>query len=197
MNNKSYRFLENESAAEATDILLKENYINDISCQYIEEIEGILSNPADSLKETQNLISTIEKKALDENDEAVIIEFLSYAETAKSSLEFWNDNIEVLDENQMYELNSRGLISSIKDLWNKNKHRLGMMAASDAAGAAAGAATGAAIGSTIPGVGSILGASIGATVAGAASSSDGYKNDCVCITIPLTKIKVEIMAKGK
>ncbi len=61
-----------------------------------------------------------------------------------------------------------------------------MMAASDAAGAAAGAAIGfAATKSSYVAAGC-------AVVAGAVSSEEGFRQDCVCIIIPLEKIQAEI-----
>lgn len=172
----------------ASSILQEEISVSELSCKYISQIENILMTPGASLEETQDSISAIEVNALKDNEEDSIYEFLSYAETAKASLEFWNDNIDVLEENFEKD-SSRG---AIKNLWNKYKHKLGMMAASDAAGAAAGAIEGAIIGSQIPGVGTAVGAAIGATVAGAASSAEGFKRDCLCIIVPITDIKKKV-----
>ena len=61
-----------------------------------------------------------------------------------------------------------------------------MMAASDAAGAAAGAAIGFAA------TKSSYVAAVCAVVAGAVSSEEGFRQDCVCIIIPLEKIQAEI-----
>lgn len=178
-----------EGTQTASDILLEELSVSEISCSYISQVEEILETSFESMEETKKAITEIEAEALVKNSEDDIFEFLSYAETAKASLEFWNENLEILEENREKGEASRGII---KNLWNKYKHKLGMMAASDAAGAAAGAAVGAIYGSQIPAVGTALGATIGATVAGAASSAEGFKKDCVCIIIPLTDIQKKI-----
>lgn len=169
-----------------TSSLVEEGLISESGSEYISEIEKILANPFNSIEEMQENISRIEIEALSNKSSEELCEFLSYAETAKASLEFWNDNIEVLEN---AEVNSaRGLFSN---LWNKYSHRLGMMAASDAAGAAAGAIAGAALGSAAAGVGAGPGAAIGAVVAGAASSAEGFRKDCVCVVIPVDKIKAK------
>ena len=89
----------------------------------------------------------------------------------------------------------RGIIS---DIWNKYKHRLGMMAASDAAGAAVGALIGAGFGTQILGApyGTEIGAVIGATVVGSASSAEGFKTDAICIVVSLDSIRKKIEKKA-
>ena len=74
-------------------------------------------------------------------------------------MDFWNENIEILENNEELNNVDRGIIS---DIWNKYKHRLGMMAASDAAGAAVGALIGAGFGTQI--LGAPYGTEIGAFV---------------------------------
>lgn len=144
--------------------------------------ENILHDLPDTIEETRDVISSIELDCISTSNESVLPEFISYAETAKSSLEFWAENIELL-EGTANDNTGRWIF---KDLWNKYKHRLGMMAASDAAGAAAGAAIGfAATKSSYVAAGC-------AVVAGAVSSEEGFRQDCVCIIIPLEKIQAEI-----
>lgn len=150
--------------------------------KYILSVEKILEEPCESLERTQNEILKIEQDAINNLSDDALVQFMSYAETAKYSLTFWSDEYEVLAE----ENPSARFISS---LWKKYKKKVAMAAASDAAGAAAGAAIGASIGSAIPGVGSATGAAVGAVVAGAASSAEGFKKGKLCVVIPLTKIK--------
>ena len=160
--------------------MMEKDLISKESVEYIEQVEAVLDNLPDSLEETIEAISTVELNSLSDLDEEVLLEFISYAETAKSSLEFWSENIELLEGTENME--ARGLL---KNLWNKYKHKLKMMVASDAAGAAAGAVVG-------YGIGGSTGAAIGATIVGAASSEEGFKKDCVCIVIPLTKVQKNI-----
>lgn len=167
--------------------MMEKELISEESVKYIEQVEAILDNLPDSLEETKDAISTVELNSLAVSGGEVLPEFISYAETAKASLEFWSENIELLEETENTE--ARWIL---KRLWNKYKHKLKMMAASDAAGAAAGAAVGAAIGAPIAGVGAGYGAAVGAAIAGAASSAEGFKKDCVCIIIPLSKIQKKV-----
>ena len=162
-----------------------QNYISESANHFISQVESILQNPGESLEDTQKAIYAIENEALQVVEEECLLQFMSYAETAKYSLSFWYNNYEYLED----EYNStRGLL----DLWNTYKHKLAMAAASDAAGAAAGALIGAQIGSTIPGVGTATGATVGAVVAGAASSAKGFETDSICVVIPLTQIQKEL-----
>lgn len=110
-------------------------------------------------------------------------------------MDFWNENIEILENNEELNNVDRGIIS---DIWNKYKHRLGMMAASDAAGAAVGALIGAGFGTQILGApyGTEIGAVIGATVVGAASSAEGFKTDAICIVVSLDSIRKKIEKKA-
>lgn len=165
-----------------TQMMLKEDLISKEAGEYIEQVENILFNLPNSIEETKEVISTIEIDCLSTSNENILPEFISYAETAKSSLEFWTENIELL-EGIEDNTSTRWIF---KDLWNKYKHKLGMMAASDAAGAAAGAAIGF-VATQSPYV-----AAACAVVAGAVSSEEGFRQDCVCVIIPLEKIQKEI-----
>lgn len=150
------------------------------SSKYIALTESIIEKPSNSLEETQAAISKIELNALNEKSGSELCEFISYAETAKASLAFWSENIEMLEAG--VDKNSKKGRWIFRRLWNKYKHKIAMMAASDAAGSAAGAGAGYAIGGP-------HGAAIGAAVAGAVSSLQGFRNDCVCVVVPIDKIK--------
>lgn len=146
------------------------------SSKYIALTESIIEKPSNSLEETQAAISKIELNALNEKSGSELCEFISYAETAKASLAFWSENIEMLEAG--VDKNSKKGRWIFRRLWNKYKHKIAMMAASDAAGSAAGA-----------GAGYAIGGPHGAAVAGAVSSLQGFRNDCVCVVVPIDKIK--------
>lgn len=150
------------------------------SSKYIALTESIIEKPSNSLEETQAAISKIELNALNEKSGSELCEFISYAETAKASLAFWSENIEMLEAG--VDKNSKKGRWIFRRLWNKYKHKIAMMAASDAAGSAAGAGAGYAIGGP-------HGAAIGAAVAGAVSSLQGFRSDSVCVAVPIDKIK--------
>ena len=150
------------------------------SSKYIALTESIIEKPSNSLEETQAAISKIELNALNQKSGSELCEFISYAETAKASLAFWSENIEMLEAG--VDKNSKKGRWIFRKLWNKYKHKIAMMAASDAAGSAAGAGAGYAIGGP-------HGAAIGAAVAGAVSSLQGFRNDSVCVVVPIDKIK--------
>lgn len=177
-----------------TESLAENELITKKGAEYISKIENILDEPLDSLEETQDAISKIEIEVLVDSENENLYDFFSYAETAKASLEFWNENIEILDSSEELNNNDRGIF---KNLWNKYKHRLGMMAASDAAGAAAGAILGAALGAEILGPqGAAIGAIIGATAVGVPSSAEGFKKDAVCIVFSLDSLRKKIEQKS-
>lgn len=176
-----------------TNSLLENNLITDEGAKYISKIESILSEPLDSLEETQDAISQIEIQALSNDADENLCDFFSYAETAKSSLEFWCENIETLEDSNDSNI-ARGAIGN---WWKKYKHKIGMMAASDAAGAATGAVIGALIGTEILGPdGAAIGAIVGAIVVGAESSAEGFKKDAVCVVISLTDLRKKIASKA-
>ncbi|MBE6349847.1 MAG: hypothetical protein E7062_03730 [Spirochaetaceae bacterium] len=177
------RSIENGSLVSELD---SKGYLENSAKNYIYAVEEILNNPNSSLESTQLAIVDIEEKASKELNDSDLIQFYSYSSTAKASLSFWNENIEILSDDS--EEITRGIVS----WWNKYKHKIAMSAASDAAGAAAGALVGATLGSSIPGIGSATGAIIGATIAGAASSIEGFKTGKLCIVIPYSKIENEM-----
>ncbi|MCR4734212.1 MAG: hypothetical protein K5829_04285 [Treponema sp.] len=192
---KDFSILDSRTAdvedVSVTDSLLEKELISDIDANYISKIEKVLDAPLETLEETQNAIAEIEVQALNTVENSDLYEFFSYAETAKASLEFWTENIETLENSEdLSETSARWII---KDAWNKYKHKLGMMAASDAAGGAVGAGIGAAIASTIFGPESAgMGAIIGAAVVGSASSAEGFKQDKVCIVVSISDIEKKI-----
>ena len=174
-----------------TDSLLEKDLISNVDADYIAKIEDVLNEPLDSLEETQDAIAEIEIQALQNVDNSDLYEFFSYAETAKASLEFWAENIETLENSE--ELSDTAARWILKDAWNKYKHKLGMMAASDAAGGAVGAGIGALMATSIFGPECAgMGAIIGAAVVGSASSAEGFKQDKVCIVVSTSDIEKKI-----
>ena len=167
--------------------MVEKNLISSGVAHYIAKIESILNAPLNSLEATQEAITAVEAESIPQLSGGDLDQFMSYAETAKASLEFWTDNYILLSGENDEE--SARFFSWIRRKWNQYKNKLAMMAASDAAGAAAGAAVGATIGASISGVGAGPGAIIGATAAGTASSAEGFKTGKLCIVVPLTKIK--------
>lgn len=161
--------------------LVEKDSISNVAAEYMTQIEDLLNNPLDTFDEMIDAIVSIENNASQSLTGTDYIEFNSYADTAKASLLFWTENLETID-NMPDSENARWII---KDFFNKNKHKIGMAAASDAAGAAAGAALGAAIGSSIPGIGTATGAIIVGAASAAASSAMGYKEDKLCVIIAL------------
>lgn len=188
-NFKPFSVLKTRNAVEEGNSVAREmvdlDLISEEAGEYIAHVEAVLDNLPDSLEEAKDAISVIELDYLDSSDGNIMPEFISYAETAKASLEFWSENLELL-EGASDDVIGRW---SLKSLWNKYKHKLKMMAASDAAGAAAGAAFGAALGASVAGIGAAYGAAIGASIAGTVSSAQGFQSDCVCVVIPVTKIQ--------
>lgn len=160
----TYEYVRNITTENTSDtqFMLNKELVSETSGKYMALTEKVLANPLDSLDATQAAISNIELQALHEQKNSEeLCSFLSYAETAKTSLEFWSENIETL-ESSMEKHTSEGRWI-FRSLWNRYKHKLAMMAASDAAGAAAGAAAGYAIAGP-------HGAAVGAGIAGASSS---------------------------
>ena len=159
------------------DQLVEKDAVSNVAAEYMMQIEDLLNNPLDTFEEMIGAIVSIENDAKQVLNDTDYIEFNSYADTAKASLLFWTENIETI-ANMADSGDARWII---KDFFNKHKHKIGMAAASDAAGAALGAA----IGSTIPGVGTATGAVIVGAASGAASSAMGYKEDKVCVVVAL------------
>lgn len=193
---KAYYFDSMDDAARSavgtgmTTQMVEKELISSGAAQYIAQIESILNTPLDSLEATQDAITAVEAQAIPQLSDGDLDQFMSYAETAKASLEFWTDNYTVLSGENDEE--SARFFSWIRRKWNQYKNKLAMMAASDAAGAAAGAAVGAKLGAAIGGVGAGPGAAIGAAVCGGASSIEGFKTGKLCIVISLDKIKREM-----
>lgn len=170
------------------ETMLEGAMVNVDAAVYMGQIENLLQNPLEDFAEMQNAITNIESQAIEVLDASALTEFMAYAETAKASLFFWAENYESLtnsgDLSGVDSSASNGLFDFIVKAWNKYKHKLAMMAASDAAGAA--------IGSTIPGVGSATGAIAGAIACGVISSERGFNKDALCIVIDIGAINKEI-----
>jgi hypothetical protein len=171
------------------ETMLEDAMVNVDAAVYMGKIENLLQNPLEDFTEMQNAITNIESQAIEVLDASALTEFIAYTETAKASLFFWAENYESLINSGDLSIadssasNKRGLFDAIVKAWNKYKHKLAMMAASDAAGAVAGAITGGMIGSAIPGVGS---------AAGAISSEQEFKKDALCIIVDIGAINKEI-----
>lgn len=167
--------------------MVEQDLISPGAAGYIARVESILINPLDSLEATQNAITAVEAQAIPQLSGTDLDQFMSYAETAKASLDFWADNYATLSGET--DEDSARFFSWIRKKWDEYKHKLAMMAASDAAGAAAGAVVGASIGAGAGGIGAVAGAAIGAAAASVASSAQGFQTGKLCVVIPLEKIK--------
>ncbi len=185
IEEKDSAFRSSSNEVSLVEELDKQGFIYSSAEDYILRVENILEEPSDSLESTQIKILQIEQEAINNLAGDALVQFMSYAETAKYSLSFWYDSYETLE-------GEKASARFITSLWKKYKKKVAMAAASDAAGAAAGALAGATIGSAIPGVGSATGAVVGAAVAGAASSAEGFKKGKLCVVVPLTKIKKKL-----
>jgi hypothetical protein len=174
-------------------VISEQSMIDSKAAVYMMQIENLLENPPNDFQQMQDSITAIERNAVESLDDIALDEFMAYAETAKSSLEFWAVHYESLvktgDLSDNNSENTRGLFDWISSTWKKYKNKLAMMAASDAAGAAAGAAVGAGIGSSIPGVGTAAGATAGAIVCGTASSEEGFRTGKLCVIVDITAIQ--------
>ncbi len=158
--------------------MVERDLISSGAAQYIAQIESILNAPLDSLEATQEAITAVEAQAIPQLSGGDLDQFMSYAETAKASLGFWTDNYTILSGENDEE--SARFFSWIRRAWNKHKHKLAMMAASDAAGAAAGAA----VGIVISG-GNTAAALKAAVKSSAASSAAGFRAGKLCVVIRL------------
>lgn len=187
----SYGSSESRSASQEKTILnllADKVELDSAAKEYALKIERLLlsESDAESVEDLQNSITYVEKEAIANLEGDALVQFMSYAETAKASLEFWNAYYNLIDDSSTEK--ARGLFSFIKAQLNKIK----WAAASDAAGAAAGAIAGAVIGSAIPGVGTAASAAAGAAVAGAASSAEGYRTGKLCVVVSPTDIQKKL-----
>lgn len=88
-SSMSARNAENSKANNSvTQMMLEKDLISNEAGKYIEQVENILHDLPDTIEETRDVISSIELDCISTSNESVLPEFISYAETAKSSLEF-------------------------------------------------------------------------------------------------------------
>lgn len=148
----------------------KENLLNAEAAPYILRAEAVLNSDEGSVEWAQAEILSIQKEAIAKLSGDALTQFMSYTETAKSSLSFWQENYTLLSEkvHGAAPADTEGRWSWGPPIWT----RLAMMAASDAAGALKGAIAGG------------PGAAVGAIIAGAASSAAGFASGEFRIVIP-------------
>lgn len=183
---KAYYFDSMDDAARSavgtgmTAQMVENELISSGAARYIARIESILNAPPDSLESTQEAITAVEAEGIPQLSGGDLDQFMSYAETAKASLEFWTDNYAVLSGEE--DEDSARIIAWFRRKWNQYKNKLAMMAASDAAGAAAGAAVGAvaAAASGNPAVIAVV-----AAACSAASSAEGFRTGQLCVIVKL------------
>jgi len=156
--------------------MVSEELVDSRAATYMKQVEQVLNDPLMSVGEMQSAITEIERQVIPVLKDELLDQFMAYAETAKSSLTFWDENYNVLVDAGNA---TRGALK-----------RLAMMAASDAAGAAAGAVAGAAMGGA-------PGAAIGAAICGAVSSAMGAATEKFCVVVNLGQIQDAINAAKK
>lgn len=170
-----------------TNELVEKELLSPGAVELISRMENLLLNPLGTRELMEQAILEIQELAVSTLKGTELDQVMSYAETAKASLEFWTENMGTLTgENEGW---------SLTKWWNTNKHRIAMTAVSDAAGAAVGAILGASIGSSAGGVGAGPGAGVGAVICGAASSIQGFKDDKFCVVIPWEKISDSVVVQ--
>ena len=175
----------NAADTTVTEALAEKKLISEGAAKLLSRIEQLLRNPLSTRELMNQAILEIQEVAVSTLEGTELEQVMSYAETAKASLEFWSENFGTLtNENQGW---------SIQQWWDTNKHKIAMMAVSDAAGAAVGAILGASIGSSVGGVGAGPGAGVGAVICGAASSIQGFKEDKFCVVIPWEQLNAGVV----
>lgn len=173
--------------ATVVETLAEKKLVSENAVALLARIENLLRNPLSTRELMNQAIVEIQEVAVATLEGTELDQVMSYAETAKASLEFWTENFGTLtNENSGW---------SIQKWWDTNKHKIAMMAVSDAAGAAVGAILGASIGSSVGGVGAGPGAGVGAVICGAASSIQGFKDDKFCVVIPWEQLNAGIVVQ--
>lgn len=165
--------------------LAEKQLVSENAVALLARIENLLRNPLSTRELMNQAIVEVQEVAVATLEGTELDQVMSYAETAKASLEFWTENFGTLtNENSGW---------SLQKWWDTNKHKIAMMAVSDAAGAAVGAILGASIGSSVGGVGAGPGAGVGAVICGAASSIQGFKEDKFCVVIPWEQLNAGVI----
>ena len=171
--------------ATVVETLAEKQLVSENAVALLARIEKLLRNPLSTRELMNQAIVEVQEVAVATLDGTELDQVMSYAETAKASLEFWTENFGTLtNENSGW---------SLQKWWDTNKHKIAMMAVSDAAGAAVGAILGASIGSSVGGVGAGPGAGVGAVICGAASSIQGFKDDKFCVVIPWEQLNAGVI----
>jgi len=159
---------------------------------YIQRVELVLNHPTMGVEEMQAAITEIQRQVIPLLKDNELDQFMAYAETAKASLTFWDENYDALEEfagAENYGISARSEGHESNRSPRNIFRRIAMAAASDAAGAAAGAAFGASIAGSINGVTNATGAAVGAAIAGAASSAAGWNSRNLSVIIPASQIR--------
>lgn len=171
--------------ASVVETLAEKQLVSENAVALLARIEKLLRNPLSTRELMNQAIVEVQEVAVATLEGTELDQVMSYAETAKASLEFWTENFGTLtNENSGW---------SLQKWWDTNKHKIAMMAVSDAAGAAVGAILGASIGSSVGGVGAGPGAGVGAVICGAASSIQGFKDDKFCVVIPWEQLNAGVI----
>lgn len=175
----------NAGGSTVVEALAEKQLVSQAAAELLVRIERLLRNPLATRELMNQAILEVQDVAVSTLEGTELDQVMSYAETAKASLEFWSENLgELADQNEGW---------SIQQWWDTNKHKIAMMAVSDAAGAAVGAILGASIGSSVGGVGAGPGAGVGAVICGAASSIQGFKEDKFCVVIPWEQLNSSVV----
>lgn len=157
-----YTLPENQTG---TEFLLEEGYVSSSAASYIQEIEKLLDADYDELEPLLADISKVEERAIEQLSSADLDSVMYFAESAKSSLEFWS-------EADCDGTEARGFRSWLK----KKAKRIKKAAISTGIGAVAGGVIGFVTGGP-------SGAVAGAISVGVASGCYGYTNNAVSIKI--------------
>lgn len=175
----------NAAGSSVVQALAERRLVGENAAALLGRIEALLRNPLSTKDLMEQAIVEVQAHAVATLEGTEFDQVMSYAETAKASLEFWTENFGTLTGG------NEGW--SLQKWWDTNKHKIAMMAVSDAAGAAVGAILGASIGSSVGGVGAGPGAGVGAVICGAASSIQGFKEDKFCVVIPWEQLNAGVM----
>ena len=168
-NYESYILADDTSTV---DFLLNNGYISRNAAEYIEQFEKAIQNNEDASVAMEAITAT-EKMAIEKLSASDLDVVMNYAEVAKATIAYFS----ALEDDNVARF-------SLKKL-----KRWGKAAASAALGATVGGIIGNGIGNvTVPVIGTISGTVAGAVIGGTASAINGYKNDAICIFIPLSSI---------
>lgn len=168
-NNDIYIELDDDESA--TSFLLENNYISELSGEYIEKIENAIDTAQCSLTEILDAISVVEEEALNSLQDTDLTNVMYYAEISKATLGFYFS-----DTN-----NGRSLFSWIESIPKKVKCAIVSGALGAVVGAVVGIVTGR-VAIQVPVVGEIAGGVVGAFLCAASSAKSAYDQEKICIT---------------